>query len=154
MDEIICWEHRSAEALSNEINTSSECEEQNTKSYIPEHSPIPIMQYPLFAVVSLPYQDIEEGTRLETVLASNRCQALTAITSSRCGTVDLVPAVSACVAMSTLLRTFRNLRKIGLKEYGHQMQYMGKWRSLPHEKLVFSAPSLLHLHPLTLFLSS
>ena len=27
--------------------------------------------------------------------------------------------------MSTILRTLRNLRKIGLKEYGHQMQYMG-----------------------------
>ncbi|KAK3053819.1 hypothetical protein LTR09_005099 [Extremus antarcticus] len=27
--------------------------------------------------------------------------------------------------MSTILRTIRNLRSIGLKEYGHQMQYMG-----------------------------
>ncbi|RMZ28822.1 hypothetical protein D0859_07116 [Hortaea werneckii] len=27
--------------------------------------------------------------------------------------------------MSTLPRTLRNLRSIGLKEYGHQMQYMG-----------------------------
>jgi hypothetical protein len=27
--------------------------------------------------------------------------------------------------MSTILRTLRNLRRIGLKEYGHQMQYMG-----------------------------
>ncbi|KAK5742631.1 hypothetical protein LTR17_003162 [Elasticomyces elasticus] len=27
--------------------------------------------------------------------------------------------------MSTILRTLRNLRSIGLKEYGHQMQYMG-----------------------------
>lgn len=27
--------------------------------------------------------------------------------------------------MSTIMRTLRNLRKIGLKEYGHQMQYMG-----------------------------
>ena len=27
--------------------------------------------------------------------------------------------------MSTILRTFRNLRKIGIKEYAHQMQYMG-----------------------------
>ncbi|KAJ9628470.1 hypothetical protein H2203_002369 [Taxawa tesnikishii (nom. ined.)] len=27
--------------------------------------------------------------------------------------------------MSTILRTLRNLRKIGFKEYGHQMQYMG-----------------------------
>ncbi|GAB7347717.1 hypothetical protein MBLNU459_g5274t1 [Dothideomycetes sp. NU459] len=27
--------------------------------------------------------------------------------------------------MSTILRTLRNLRKIGLKEYGHQMHYMG-----------------------------
>ncbi|KAI9746445.1 MAG: hypothetical protein M1818_000158 [Claussenomyces sp. TS43310] len=27
--------------------------------------------------------------------------------------------------MSTILRTLRNFRKIGLKEYGHQMQYIG-----------------------------
>ncbi|KAI9661589.1 MAG: hypothetical protein M1821_008827 [Bathelium mastoideum] len=27
--------------------------------------------------------------------------------------------------MSTILRTLRNLRRIGLKEYGHQMQYIG-----------------------------
>ncbi|RAO73650.1 uncharacterized protein BHQ10_009662 [Talaromyces amestolkiae] len=27
--------------------------------------------------------------------------------------------------MSTLTRTFRNLWRIGLKEYGHQMQYIG-----------------------------
>lgn len=27
--------------------------------------------------------------------------------------------------MSTILRTWRNLRKIGLKEYAHQMQYLG-----------------------------
>ena len=27
--------------------------------------------------------------------------------------------------MSTIMRTLRNLRKIGFKEYGHQMQYMG-----------------------------
>ncbi|CAD0109870.1 unnamed protein product [Aureobasidium uvarum] len=27
--------------------------------------------------------------------------------------------------MSTIMRTLRNLRSIGLKEYGHQMQYMG-----------------------------
>ncbi|MCJ1373616.1 hypothetical protein MMC20_004844 [Loxospora ochrophaea] len=27
--------------------------------------------------------------------------------------------------MSTILRTLRNLRKIGFKEYGHQMQNMG-----------------------------
>ena len=27
--------------------------------------------------------------------------------------------------MSTILRTLRNLRKIGIKEYAHQMQYMG-----------------------------
>ncbi|TKA70066.1 hypothetical protein B0A49_03192 [Cryomyces minteri] len=27
--------------------------------------------------------------------------------------------------MSTILRTLRNLRKIGLKEYAHEMQYMG-----------------------------
>ncbi|KAI7350272.1 hypothetical protein KC336_g22595, partial [Hortaea werneckii] len=27
--------------------------------------------------------------------------------------------------MSTIPRTLRNLRSIGLKEYGHQMQYMG-----------------------------
>lgn len=27
--------------------------------------------------------------------------------------------------MSTILRTIRNLRKIGIKEYAHQMQYMG-----------------------------
>ncbi|KAI5208636.1 NDUFA12-domain-containing protein [Aureobasidium subglaciale] len=27
--------------------------------------------------------------------------------------------------MSTIMRTLRNLRQIGLKEYGHQMQYMG-----------------------------
>ncbi|KAF2205147.1 NDUFA12-domain-containing protein [Delitschia confertaspora ATCC 74209] len=27
--------------------------------------------------------------------------------------------------MSTLLRTFRNLRRIGLKEYGHQLQNIG-----------------------------
>ncbi|KAK2801725.1 hypothetical protein FQN50_007640 [Emmonsiellopsis sp. PD_5] len=27
--------------------------------------------------------------------------------------------------MSTLLRTARNLWRIGFKEYGHQMQYMG-----------------------------
>ena len=29
------------------------------------------------------------------------------------------------LTMSTIMRTLRNLRKIGLKEYGHQMQYMG-----------------------------
>ncbi|KAL8817034.1 MAG: hypothetical protein Q9191_008223 [Dirinaria sp. TL-2023a] len=27
--------------------------------------------------------------------------------------------------MSTIIRTLRNLRRIGLKQYGHQMQYMG-----------------------------
>lgn len=27
--------------------------------------------------------------------------------------------------MSTILRTLRNLRKIGIKEYLHQMQYIG-----------------------------
>ena len=27
--------------------------------------------------------------------------------------------------MSTILRTLRNLRRIGIKEYLHQMQYMG-----------------------------
>lgn len=27
--------------------------------------------------------------------------------------------------MSTILRTWRNLRKIGIKEYAHQMQYLG-----------------------------
>ncbi|KAI9772935.1 MAG: NADH dehydrogenase 1 alpha subcomplex subunit 12 ndufa12/DAP13 [Geoglossum simile] len=27
--------------------------------------------------------------------------------------------------MSTILRTLRNLRRIGLKDYGHQMQYIG-----------------------------
>lgn len=27
--------------------------------------------------------------------------------------------------MSTIMRTLRNLRKIGIKEYAHQMQYMG-----------------------------
>ena len=27
--------------------------------------------------------------------------------------------------MSTIMRTLRNLRKIGLKQYGHQMLYMG-----------------------------
>ncbi|KAI9677491.1 MAG: hypothetical protein M1817_006445 [Caeruleum heppii] len=27
--------------------------------------------------------------------------------------------------MSTILRTLRNLRKIGIKEYAHQMQYLG-----------------------------
>ena len=27
--------------------------------------------------------------------------------------------------MSTILRTLRNVRKIGLKEYGHQLQNMG-----------------------------
>ena len=27
--------------------------------------------------------------------------------------------------MSTILRTWRNLRKIGIKEYAHQMQYIG-----------------------------
>ncbi|OCK81763.1 NADH-ubiquinone oxidoreductase-like protein subunit [Lepidopterella palustris CBS 459.81] len=27
--------------------------------------------------------------------------------------------------MSTLLRTLRNLRRIGFKEYGHQLQYIG-----------------------------
>ncbi|KIW09495.1 uncharacterized protein PV09_00372 [Verruconis gallopava] len=27
--------------------------------------------------------------------------------------------------MSTILRTLRNLRRIGIKEYGHQMQYIG-----------------------------
>lgn len=27
--------------------------------------------------------------------------------------------------MSTILRTLRNLRQIGIKEYAHQMQYMG-----------------------------
>ncbi|KAK4543110.1 hypothetical protein LTR36_005887 [Oleoguttula mirabilis] len=27
--------------------------------------------------------------------------------------------------MSTILRTLRNLRSIGIKEYAHQMQYMG-----------------------------
>ncbi|KAL1608751.1 hypothetical protein SLS59_001942 [Nothophoma quercina] len=27
--------------------------------------------------------------------------------------------------MSTLMRTLRNLRKIGFKEYGHQMQHIG-----------------------------
>ena len=27
--------------------------------------------------------------------------------------------------MSTLMRTLGNLRRIGFKEYGHQMQYMG-----------------------------
>ena len=27
--------------------------------------------------------------------------------------------------MSTLMRTFRNLRRIGLKEYAHQMLYIG-----------------------------
>ncbi|KAK3069803.1 hypothetical protein LTR53_001625 [Teratosphaeriaceae sp. CCFEE 6253] len=31
--------------------------------------------------------------------------------------------------MSTILRTLRNLRSIGLKEYGHQMQYMGDTKS-------------------------
>ncbi|GAB7343651.1 hypothetical protein MBLNU457_1643t1 [Dothideomycetes sp. NU457] len=31
--------------------------------------------------------------------------------------------------MSTIMRTLRNLRKIGLKEYGHQMQYMGDTKS-------------------------
>ena len=28
-------------------------------------------------------------------------------------------------SMSTIMRTLRNLRKIGIKEYAHQMQYMG-----------------------------
>lgn len=28
-------------------------------------------------------------------------------------------------SMSTILRTWRNLRKIGIKEYAHQMQYIG-----------------------------
>lgn len=27
--------------------------------------------------------------------------------------------------MSTIMRTLRNLRKIGIKQYAHQMQYMG-----------------------------
>ena len=27
--------------------------------------------------------------------------------------------------MSTILRSLRNLRKIGIKEYAHQMQYIG-----------------------------
>lgn len=27
--------------------------------------------------------------------------------------------------MSTIMRTLRNLRKIGIKEYAHQMQYIG-----------------------------
>jgi len=27
--------------------------------------------------------------------------------------------------MSTIMRTLRNLRRIGFKEYGHQMQYLG-----------------------------
>ncbi|KAI9729968.1 MAG: hypothetical protein M1834_006166 [Cirrosporium novae-zelandiae] len=27
--------------------------------------------------------------------------------------------------MSTISRTLRNLRRIGLKQFGHQMQYMG-----------------------------
>lgn len=27
--------------------------------------------------------------------------------------------------MSTIMRTLRNLRRIGIKEYAHQMQYMG-----------------------------
>lgn len=27
--------------------------------------------------------------------------------------------------MSTILRTLRNLRRIGIKDYGHQMQYIG-----------------------------
>ncbi|KAL9046905.1 MAG: hypothetical protein Q9214_000387 [Letrouitia sp. 1 TL-2023] len=27
--------------------------------------------------------------------------------------------------MSTIIRTWRNLRKIGIKDYAHQMQYMG-----------------------------
>ena len=27
--------------------------------------------------------------------------------------------------MSTIMRTLRNIRKIGIKEYAHQMQYMG-----------------------------
>ena len=27
--------------------------------------------------------------------------------------------------MSTILRTWRNLRKIGFKEYAHQLQYIG-----------------------------
>ena len=27
--------------------------------------------------------------------------------------------------MSTIARTLRNLRRIGIKEYGHQMQYLG-----------------------------
>ncbi|KAF2158185.1 NDUFA12-domain-containing protein [Myriangium duriaei CBS 260.36] len=31
--------------------------------------------------------------------------------------------------MSTILRTLRSLRRIGLKEYGHQMQYMGDTKS-------------------------
>lgn len=27
--------------------------------------------------------------------------------------------------MSTIMRTLRNIRKIGIKEYAHQMQYIG-----------------------------
>ncbi|KAL9609882.1 MAG: hypothetical protein Q9167_005375 [Letrouitia subvulpina] len=27
--------------------------------------------------------------------------------------------------MSTIMRTLRNLRRIGIKDYAHQMQYMG-----------------------------
>lgn len=27
--------------------------------------------------------------------------------------------------MSTIMRTLRNLRKVGIKEYAHQMQYIG-----------------------------
>ena len=35
------------------------------------------------------------------------------------------PYSSLPSTMSTILRTLRNIRKIGIKEYAHQMQYIG-----------------------------
>ncbi|KAI9837507.1 MAG: hypothetical protein M1819_007157 [Sarea resinae] len=47
----------------------------------------------------------------------------TSLTAS--GNAQSTSSVNLLSTMSTILRTLRNLRRIGLKEYGHQMQYQG-----------------------------
>ena len=62
-------------------------------------------------------------------LSSNRRRQSTASSSY------LNCACATPVAMSTIMRTLRNIRRIGLKEYAHQMQYQGPQNHLSHDFL-------------------
>ncbi|KAL7650598.1 hypothetical protein ACMYSQ_010374 [Aspergillus niger] len=58
--------------------------------------------------------------RAESERRKSRSRTRPVLSSSHC-----CPFRCSAHKMSTILRTLRNLRRIGIKDYGHQMQYIG-----------------------------